>query len=66
VRRFLAQAIKKDIERGLEIAGSQNELARILGYSGKNCGCQINYFLCGRLKNITEERYNLLLQLLNK
>lgn len=50
------EGIKCLIERCLKICGSQGSLARYLGYSGRNCGCQINYFLCGKRKTIPVEK----------
>jgi hypothetical protein len=58
--------IKEKIKLAIQLAGSQNNLARMLGYNGKNCGCQINYLLCGRIKTIPQKRYDLLLDIFNE
>ena len=52
----IGKAEKKLIKLGVKIVGSQNGLARLMGYYGRNAGCQINYFLCGTRKYMPVEK----------
>ncbi len=54
------------LKRALEKAGSQNKLAHKLGYSGRNAGCQINYFFAGKRKTLPGDKYERLLAILNE
>jgi len=51
------------IKNALKRVGSQNQLARFLGYTGRNTGCQINYFLSGRHRYMPEDKFEKLKEL---
>lgn len=60
------EEIKDMLKQGIDEEGSQNRLARAIGYTGSNAGCQINYFLSGRRDSIPEDKLEKLKSIVNE